>query len=92
MHRVCTGTYARHFFDQFPADGFKIELAASEPFIEAPVGIDFDNHGRMWVVEMRGYMRDLAATGDDLPTGRISILEDKDKDGYNNIIPENVGL
>jgi mono/diheme cytochrome c family protein len=70
-------------FDNYKiADGFKIELAASDPFIEAPVGIDFDNKGRMWVVEMRGFMRDLSATGDDAPTGRISILEDRDEDGY----------
>ncbi|RYY31127.1 MAG: c-type cytochrome [Chitinophagaceae bacterium] len=64
------------------ADGFRIELAASDPFIQAPVGLDFDNRGRMWVVEMRGFMPNLAGTGDDQPTGRISILEDTDDDGY----------
>jgi mono/diheme cytochrome c family protein len=63
------------------ADGFEIQLAASEPLIEAPVAMDFDNKGRMWVVEMRGYMPDLAGTGEDKPNGRISILEDLDKDG-----------
>ncbi len=70
-------------FDNYKvADGFKLELAASDPFIEAPVGIDFDNEGRMWVVEMRGFMPNLSGTGDDAPTGRISILEDTDNDGY----------
>jgi mono/diheme cytochrome c family protein len=63
------------------ADGFEIELAASEPLIEAPVAIDFDDQGRMWVVEMRGFMPNLAGIGDDAPNGRISILEDADKDG-----------
>jgi mono/diheme cytochrome c family protein/glucose/arabinose dehydrogenase len=62
-------------------DGFEIQLAASEPLIEAPVVLDFDNQGRMWVVEMHGYMPNLAGTGEDAPNGRISILEDSDKDG-----------
>src|SRR5687768_13711488 len=64
------------------ADGFEIELAAAEPLIEAPVAIDFDNQGRIWVAEMRGFMRDLSSTGDEAPSGRISILEDADQDGF----------
>lgn len=63
------------------ADGFEIQLAASEPLIGAPVVLDFDNQGRMWVVEMHGYMPNLAGTGEDAPSGRISILDDLDKDG-----------
>ncbi len=43
--------------------------------------MDFDNRGRMWVVEMRGFMPNLAGTGDNAANGRISILEDIDKDG-----------
>jgi mono/diheme cytochrome c family protein len=74
---------AKLSFDNYQiADGFEIELAASDPFIQAPVGLDFDNQGRMWVVEMRGFMPNLSGTGDDAPTGRISILEDTDDDGY----------
>jgi len=69
-------------FDNYKiADGFEIQLAASEPLIEAPVAMDFDDKGRMWVVEMRGFMPNLAGTGDDAPNGRISILEDDDHDG-----------
>jgi len=63
------------------ADGFEIQLAASEPLIQAPVAMDFDDKGRMWVVEMRGFMPNLAGTGDNAPNGRISILEDSDGDG-----------
>jgi mono/diheme cytochrome c family protein len=73
---------SRISFDNYKvADDFRIELAASEPLIEAPVAMDFDNQGRMWVVEMRGFMRDLAGAADDAPSGRISILEDRNKDG-----------
>lgn len=63
------------------APGYKIELAASEPQVQEPVAITFGPDGRMWVVEMRGYMPDLDGNGEDLPTGRISVLTDRDGDG-----------
>lgn len=62
-------------------DGFKLEVIASEPFIEAPVAMDFDNKGRMWVIEMKGYMQNLEDSGAEMPNGTISILEDLDNDG-----------
>lgn len=61
--------------------GFELQVAVSEPFIEAPVAMEFDNQGRMWAVEMKGYMRNLQGTGEDIPNGVISILEDLDNDG-----------
>jgi hypothetical protein len=69
-------------FDKYKvADGFELQLAASEPLIEAPVAMDFDNKGRMWVVEMRGFMPNISGTGEDKPNGRISILDSLDKEG-----------
>ncbi|MFT7159885.1 MAG: hypothetical protein ACI9GZ_001057, partial [Bacteroidia bacterium] len=62
-------------------DGFKLEVLAAEPLLEAPITMDFDDKGRMWVVEMRGYMPNLEGIGEDEPNGRISIMEDLDKDG-----------
>lgn len=68
--------------DQYKiADGFELQVAAAEPLLQAPVAMDFDNRGRMWVVEMRGYMPNLAGTGEDKPNGRISILDPSDNDG-----------
>jgi mono/diheme cytochrome c family protein/glucose/arabinose dehydrogenase len=61
--------------------GFKAELVASEPMIETPVAISFDDQGRVYVCEMRGYMHDVEAKGEDQPLGRISRLEDTDGDG-----------
>lgn len=63
------------------APGFKIEVAASEPLIEAPVEFEFDPDGRMYVVEMRGFMPNVEGTGEDKPVGRVSVLEDSDGDG-----------
>lgn len=69
-------------FDDYQiADGFELKLAASEPLIEAPVMLDFDNKGRMWVLEMRGFMPNVQGAGEELPNGRITILEDLDDDG-----------
>lgn len=61
--------------------GFRVELVAAEPLIESPVAISFDDQGRLYVVEMRGYMHDKNGAGEKDPTGRISLLEDTDGDG-----------
>ena len=61
--------------------GFRVELVAAEPMIEDPVVLRFDARGRMWVVELRGYMPNIEGKGEDAPVGRIVILEDTDGDG-----------
>ena len=63
------------------AKGYHAELVASEPMIETPVAISWDDQGRLYVCEMRGYMNDINAGGEDKPIGRISRLEDTDGDG-----------
>lgn len=62
-------------------DGFDIKLVASEPLISTPVAFSFDAKGRIWVIEMTGYMPDTVGTGEDVPNGKIVILEDKNNDG-----------
>ena len=61
--------------------GFTIELVASEPMVQEPVAMSFDGDGRLWVVEMRGFMPDIAGKGEVEKSGRVSILEDQDGDG-----------
>src|SRR3954468_16818572 len=63
------------------APGIRVELVASEPMIAHPVAVQFDPEGRMWVVEMRGYMPNLEGIGEDQPVGRVSVLTDTDGDG-----------
>ncbi|WP_162052956.1 DUF7133 domain-containing protein [Pontibacter pamirensis] len=63
------------------ADGFEVKIVAAEPLVTAPVALTFDNEGRIWVVEMEGYMPDTVGTGEDIPSGKIAILEDTNKDG-----------
>jgi putative membrane-bound dehydrogenase-like protein len=58
----------------------KVELVASEPQIESPVAMAFDEDGRLFVVEMVDYPNG-PAPGQP-PEGRIKVLEDKDGDGY----------
>lgn len=64
------------------AEGYRLELAASEPRVQEPVAVTFDPDGSMWVAEMRGYMPDLDGRGEDEPNGRIVRLEDRDGDGH----------
>lgn len=61
--------------------GFKIELVAAEPLVECPIAISFDDQGRLYVVEMRGYMHDVEGSTEKEPTGRIKLLTDTDGDG-----------
>ncbi|HEX9367980.1 MAG TPA: c-type cytochrome, partial [Vicinamibacterales bacterium] len=61
--------------------GFKLEPVLTEPDIFEPAQIAFDGNGRMFVLEIRGYMQDADATGELDPVGRISVHEDKDGDG-----------
>ncbi|MGV2339094.1 MAG UNVERIFIED_CONTAM: hypothetical protein LVR18_35475 [Planctomycetaceae bacterium] len=48
-------------------------LAAAEPLIRDPVAFDWDERGRLWVVEMGDYPL-------DRPRGRIRVLTDRDGD------------
>jgi len=61
--------------------GLKIQLVAAEPLVQDPVNITFDPDGRLWVVEMRGFMPTIDGKGESERVGRISILEDTDGDG-----------
>jgi mono/diheme cytochrome c family protein/glucose/arabinose dehydrogenase len=65
--------------------GFTIELAAAEPLVNTPVALTFDERGRLWVVEMQGYMPDTAGTGEESPTGKIVILEDTNRDAHYDV-------
>ena len=66
---------------QLADDFLTIELFASEPMVQDPVAMDFDADGRLWVVEMRGYMPDIEGRGEKEPVGRVSILTDTNNDG-----------
>ena len=60
--------------------GLDIDLVASEPMVVDPVAIDWDVHGRLWVVEMNDYP--LGMSGAYEPGGRIKILQDTNQDGH----------
>lgn len=61
--------------------GFKLEIAAADPLVQDPVAMTFGPDGRMWVVEMRGFMADIDGNGEDAPVGRIVVLTDRNGDG-----------
>ena len=61
--------------------GFHAEVVAAEPLVRTPVAVQFDHQGRLWVVEMSGYMRNPNGTGEADPVGSVVILEDSNGDG-----------
>ena len=58
------------------AKGFRIEQVAAEPLVVDPVAMAFDEHGRLYVVEMRDYSEQ-----DKARLGRVRLLTDADGDG-----------
>ena len=62
--------------------GYRIELVASEPLIQDPIVIDWDRQGRLWAVEMPGFVPNLQAPEPYMePIGKVVVLEDTDKNG-----------
>ncbi len=58
------------------APGYQIQQTAAEPLLNDPVAMSFDEQGRLYVAEMRGYSEQ---SEEDL--GQIRLLEDLDGDG-----------
>ena len=65
---------------QMPS-GYRLEPVLTEPDIAEPVMVAFDGNGRMYVAEMRTYMQDADAKGEQQPFSRVSRHEDTDGDG-----------
>lgn len=61
--------------------GFRIELVASEPLVHEPIQIAFDPAGRIWVLEMRGFMPNVDGLWETNKVGDVVFLEDTDGDG-----------
>ena len=59
--------------------GYRIELVAAEPVVLDPVAFDWDEQGRLWVIEMADYP--LGMDGNGKAGGRVVRLEDTDHDG-----------
>ncbi|MBY0521772.1 MAG: c-type cytochrome [Gemmataceae bacterium] len=58
-------------------EGFTVELVAAEPDIVNPVGMTFDERGRVWITESLEYPRHSAGPGKD----RVKVLESTKGDG-----------
>jgi mono/diheme cytochrome c family protein/glucose/arabinose dehydrogenase len=62
-------------------DGYRLELAVSDPVIKEPVLTVFDGNGRMFVAEMRSFMQDINGTGERATNGRVSVHWSSKHDG-----------
>lgn len=61
--------------------GYRAELVAKEPLVIDPIAIDFDADGRLWVLEMPGFMSEAGAANSREPINNVVVLEDQDGDG-----------
>lgn len=60
-------------------EGYRIDLVAAEPVVLDPVAFDWDDKGRLWVIEMADYP--LGMDGNGKAGGRVVMLEDSNSDG-----------
>jgi mono/diheme cytochrome c family protein/glucose/arabinose dehydrogenase len=61
--------------------GYRVELVAKEPLVMDPIAIDFDADGRMWVLEMPGFMPDTSGHDSRDPINDVAVLQDTNGDG-----------
>jgi mono/diheme cytochrome c family protein/glucose/arabinose dehydrogenase len=61
--------------------GYRVELVAKEPLVIDPIAIDFDADGRMWVLEMPGFMSETGGANSRAPINSVVVLEDGNDDG-----------
>ena len=61
--------------------GYRAELVASEPLVIDPIAIDFDADGRLWVLEMPGFMSGPGGANTRDPINNVVVLEDANNDG-----------
>src|SRR5687768_1231128 len=59
--------------------GFELQLFASEPDVVNPIYMNWDERGRLWVIETVDYPNEVK--NDDIGDDRIKILEDTNNDG-----------
>ncbi|MBC8353462.1 MAG: HEAT repeat domain-containing protein [Planctomycetes bacterium] len=60
------------------ADGFEVNLYASDPLIAKPIQMNFDADGRLWVASSTVYPHIMPGQKAD---DKVLIIEDKDQDG-----------
>ena len=61
--------------------GYRVELVAKEPLVIDPIAIDFDADGRLWVLEMPGFMSEPGGANSREPINNVVVLEDTNGDG-----------
>jgi mono/diheme cytochrome c family protein len=61
--------------------GYHVQLVAKEPMVKDPIAIDFDADGRLWVLEMPGFMSEPGSTNSREPINDVVVLEDTNGDG-----------
>lgn len=59
--------------------GFQVQLVAAEPLLRSPVAMDWDEDGRLYVVEYPEYNQE--GEGQSPPRGCVRRLDDHDGDG-----------
>src|SRR5690606_14925161 len=61
--------------------GFRIQLVASEPIVKDPILAEFDEDGRLWVLELHGFAVNRQMDNSFEPINELVVIEDTNEDG-----------
>jgi len=61
--------------------GYTVDLVLDDPTVISPAAVVWDADGRMYIAEMRTFMRDPDASGQLDPISRVSVHESTKRDG-----------
>lgn len=60
--------------------GFRLQLVAAEPLVKDPILAEFDEDGRLWVLEMHGFAVNRQMDNSFEPINELVVIEDTDDD------------
>jgi mono/diheme cytochrome c family protein/glucose/arabinose dehydrogenase len=61
--------------------GFRVELVAADPVVKDPIAMSIGPDGKIWVVQMIGFMPDVDGNNEREPVCTVSVLSDSKGDG-----------
>jgi len=62
--------------------GFRVELVAADPIVKDPIAMSIAPDGKIWVVQMIGFMPDVDGNHERDPVCTVSVLSDSKGDGH----------
>src|SRR5690606_14290019 len=60
--------------------GFRLQLVAAEPIVKDPILAEFDEDGRLWVLELHGFAVNRQMDNSFEPINELVVIDDTNED------------